>query len=124
MKGIGLKAKRIETDVLCIGGGIAGLMAAVRAAECGSRVLVVEKANTFHSGSGGLGNDHFMCYIPEVHGPEIEPMIDEFQRGQQGGLRNRSFIRTWLERSYEIVKLWDSVYVFHQVMLPSLVSRS
>jgi len=39
MKGIGLKAKRIETDVLCIGGGIAGLMAAIRAAECGSRVF-------------------------------------------------------------------------------------
>jgi succinate dehydrogenase/fumarate reductase flavoprotein subunit len=107
MKGIGLKTKRIETDVLCIGGGIAGLMAAIRAAECGSRVLVVEKANTLYSGSGGLGNDHFMCYIPEVHGPDIEPMIDEFQRGQQGGLRDRSFIRTWLERSYEIVKLWD-----------------
>jgi hypothetical protein len=71
-------------------------------------ILVVEKANTFYSGSGGLGNDHFMCYIPEVHGPDVEPMIDEFQRGQQGGLRNRSFIRTWLERSYEIVKLWDS----------------
>ena len=104
---VSLKGREIETDVLCIGGGIAGLMAAIRAAECGSRVLVVEKANTLYSGSGGLGNDHFMCYIPEIHGPDIEPMIDEFQRGQQGGLRDRSFIRTWLERSYEIVKLWD-----------------
>lgn len=108
MGGMVLKEKRIETDVLCIGGGIAGLMAAIRASECGSRVLVAEKANTLYSGSGGLGNDHFMCYLPEIHGPDIEPIIDEFQRGQQGGLRHRSFIRAWLERSREIVGLWDS----------------
>jgi succinate dehydrogenase/fumarate reductase flavoprotein subunit len=107
MKGMVFKEKRIETDVLCVGGGIAGLMAAIRAAECGSRVLVAEKANALYSGSGGLGNDHFMCYLPEFHGSDIDPLIDEFQRGQQGGFRHRSFIRTWFERSYEIVKLWD-----------------
>lgn len=107
MKGVRFKKKEIETDVLCIGGGIAGLMATIRASECGCKVIVVEKANTLFSGSGGLGNDHFMCYIPSVHGPDIEPLIEEFQRGQQGGLRDRSFIKTWLEHSYEIVKLWD-----------------
>jgi len=107
MKGVRFKKKEIETDVLCIGGGIAGLMAAIRASEYGCKVIVVEKANTLYSGSGGLGNDHFMCYIPSVHGPDIEPLIEEFQRGQQGGLRDRSFIKTWLEHSYEIVKLWD-----------------
>jgi succinate dehydrogenase/fumarate reductase flavoprotein subunit len=98
----------IRTDVLCIGGGIAGLMAAIRAAELGARVVVAEKANSKYSGSGATGNDHFMCYIPEIHGPDIEPIVNEFQRGQQGGLRHRSFIRAWLERSFEIVKLWDS----------------
>lgn len=108
MEGIRFKKKRIETDVLCVGGGIAGLMAAIRAAESNCKVLVVEKANVLYSGSGGLGNDHFMCYIPEIHGPDIEPLIDEFQQGQQAGIRNRSFIKTWLEHSYEIVKLWDS----------------
>lgn len=108
MKKVTIKKDLIETDVLCVGGGIAGLMAAIRAAECGAQVVVVEKANVISSGSGGLGNDHFMCYIPEVHGPDVEPLVDEFQRGQQGGLRLRSFIRTWLERSGEMVKLWDA----------------
>jgi succinate dehydrogenase/fumarate reductase flavoprotein subunit len=103
-----LREKSVETDVLCIGGGIAGLMAAIRAAELGAKVAVAEKANSMYSGSGATGNDHFMCYIPEIHGPDIEPIVNEFQRGQQGGLRHRSFIRTWLERSFEIVKLWDS----------------
>lgn len=103
-----MKRKTIESDVLCIGGGIAGLMAAIRAAECGSKVLIAEKANILYSGSGGLGNDHFMCYIPEYHGNDVGPLVDEFQRGQQGGLRYRSFISTWLEGSFEIVKLWDN----------------
>ena len=87
MKDIISKEKHIETDVLCIGGGIAGLMAAIRAAECGSRVVIAEKSNILYSGSRGLGNDHFRCYIPEVHGNDIEPLIDEFQRGQQGGVK-------------------------------------
>ena len=107
MARISLGEKKVEADVLCIGGGIAGLMAAIHAAERGAKVIIAEKGNVLYSGSGGLGNDHFMCYIPEVHGPDIEPVIVDFQRGQQGGLRPRSFIRTWMERSFEIVKLWD-----------------
>ncbi len=106
MNKVEFKERYIETDVLCVGGGIAGLMGAIRAAEGGARVLVAEKSNVLYSGSGGLGNDHFMCYIPEVHGPDIEPLLADFQKGQQGGLRPRKFIRTWFERSHEIVKLW------------------
>ncbi|MEW6665290.1 MAG: FAD-binding protein [Thermodesulfobacteriota bacterium] len=107
MRKTALSRKVLTTDVLCIGGGIAGLMAAIRAAERGCRVVIAEKGNIRFSGSGGLGNDHFMCYIPEVHGSDLEAVVNEFQRGQQGGLRPRSFIRTWLERSEEIVGLWD-----------------
>ena len=63
----------IETDVLVVGGGIAGLMAAINAADQGVRVVVAEKANTKRSGSGATGNDHFVCYIPgdpwAGHGP-------------------------------------------------------
>ena len=55
------------TDVWC-GGGIAGLMAAISAADQGVSVMVAEKANTKRSGSGATGNDHFCCYIPEIHG--------------------------------------------------------
>ncbi|WP_300465042.1 FAD-binding protein [Desulfobacula sp.] len=102
-----IKERIVESDVLVIGGGIAGLMAAQRAAELGADVVVAEKSNTRFSGSGATGNDHFLCYIPEIHGSDVEPIINEFQLGQQGGLRHRSFIRTWLLQSEEIVKLWD-----------------
>jgi succinate dehydrogenase/fumarate reductase flavoprotein subunit len=99
----------VQTDVLCVGGGIAGLMAAIRASEVGAKVVVADKANTERSGSAGLGNDHFRCYIPESHGPDIRPNLESLVRSQVGGpMRNMSFMRTWMEKSFDIVKLWES----------------
>ena len=46
----------VHTDVLIIGGGIAGLQAAIAASANGAKVTVVEKADTRHSGCGGNGN--------------------------------------------------------------------
>ena len=57
----------ICSDVLVVGGGIAGLMAAIAAADSGASVVIAEKANTLRSGAGATGNDHFVCYIPEIH---------------------------------------------------------
>jgi len=36
--------KTVRADVLVVGGGIAGLMAAIRARELGARVVLAEKA--------------------------------------------------------------------------------
>lgn len=58
MRDVGLTEELIEADVLCVGGGIAGLMAAARAAELGARVVVAEKGNALFSGRGRAGNDH------------------------------------------------------------------
>src|SRR4030042_6004472 len=99
----------IEADVLGAGGGIAGLMAAIRAAELGARVVVAEKGNTLTSGAGGMGNDHFLCYLPEVHGPDMKPLVEELKRGQLGErLKDAEATRVWLEQTADIVKLWDS----------------
>ncbi|MBP1731625.1 MAG: succinate dehydrogenase/fumarate reductase flavoprotein subunit [Deltaproteobacteria bacterium] len=104
-----MKEQIIQADVLCVGGGIAGLMAAIRASELGAKVVVADKANTLRSGSAGLGNDHFRCYIPEVHGPDIKPNLESLVRSQVGGpMRNMSFMRTWMEKSFDIIKLWES----------------
>ena len=51
----------LECDVLVAGGGVAGLMAAIAAADRGAKVIVAEKANSKRSGSGATGNDHFLC---------------------------------------------------------------
>ena len=38
--------ERLESDVLIVGGGIAGLMAAIAAADKGASVILLDKANT------------------------------------------------------------------------------
>ena len=50
---------KIETDVLIIGAGIAGGLAAIAAAKRGVKVAVVDKAPILISGSGGAGLDHY-----------------------------------------------------------------
>jgi succinate dehydrogenase/fumarate reductase flavoprotein subunit len=105
-----MEQKIIETDVLCIGGGIAGLMAAIRASDLGAKVVIAEKANTLRSGDAGMGNDHFPSYIPEVHGANVEPFVRELTNSPVFGklMRSAKFWRTRLEKSFELVKLWDS----------------
>lgn len=103
-----MNEEMIKTDVLCVGGGIAGLMAAIRAAELGAKVTVVDKGNTLRSGAGGMGNDHFRCYIPEVHGPDIRPLLNEMKNAPGTAGKSAEMIRVWMEKSFDIVKMWDS----------------
>lgn len=95
----------VEADVLCVGGGPAGLMAAIHAREMGAEVVVADKGNTLRSGAAATGNDHLSCYIPEIHG-DVEPVL----RGRLGqGLgRHKEQLRALLEQSFEIAKLWES----------------
>ncbi|MBU2498829.1 MAG: FAD-dependent oxidoreductase, partial [Proteobacteria bacterium] len=104
---ITIAKKPFEIDVLVVGGGIAGLMAAIKAAEEGVSVLVAEKANTRRSGCGATGNDHFLCYIPEVHGNDMTPIIKEYQNSQVGGFADRPLATTFLTQSFDRVKDWD-----------------
>lgn len=53
------KEQHMETDVLVLGGGIAGCMAAIASARKGLRVILVEKGATKKSGAGGSGCDHW-----------------------------------------------------------------
>jgi succinate dehydrogenase/fumarate reductase flavoprotein subunit len=106
-----VEEKRIQTDVLCVGAGIAGLMAGIRAAERGARVVIAEKGHALHSGRGRGGNDHFWCYIPEVHGPDVNLFMKESLKTpklktMQSGTA-LTVLRTFLEKSFDIVKLWD-----------------
>jgi len=53
------KEETIDTDILVLGGGVAGCMAAIAAAKSGQRILLVEKGATKMSGAGGSGCDHW-----------------------------------------------------------------
>jgi succinate dehydrogenase/fumarate reductase flavoprotein subunit len=64
--------QEIETDVLVIGGGIAGCWAAISAARTGARVALVEKGDTVRSGAGGPGCDHW-CVTPANPHSKVDP---------------------------------------------------
>ena len=85
-----LKVIPIETDVLIIGGGLAGCMAAIKAAEEKDlRVTLVEKSNTLASGCAASGIDHIWSYIPPIHekmGYTIEDMAEDHRKGIAFGL--------------------------------------
>ncbi len=60
------KEHSFSADILVIGAGLAGSMAAIEAAKRGKKVMVVDKAGIERSGSGGAGIDHwnFACSNP------------------------------------------------------------
>ncbi len=78
-----IEQKKIEADVLVIGGGLAGCFAAIKAAEKGVKVVVFDKGNIKRSGNGATG----LHRIPLIH-PEYNYTYNEFARlnlvGAQG----------------------------------------
>ena len=103
---IELRPEIKSCDVLVVGGGMAGLMAAIAAADGGASVIVAEKAHSLRSGDGVGGNDHFLCYIPEVHGTE-EDFLKEFKASQSGKWSDEKIQRVFVRRSFEVVKDWE-----------------
>ncbi len=82
------QVKKFESDVVILGGGIAGVWAAIGAARQGAKVVLVEKSVTARSGAGGAGCDHWQWAADNPCssvGPEelTQALIDN-----QGGYRN------------------------------------
>ena len=93
----------IETDVLIIGGGLAGCMAAIKAAEAGVSVTIAEKADTRSSGCAGTGIDHIWGYIPPVHekmGYTIEDIMESHTKGIASGFIDRELLYLIVRESY------------------------
>jgi len=87
--------RSIDCDVLVIGGGVAGVWAAISAARCGARVVILEKANSERSGAGGAGVDHWQ-WAADNPASQITP--EEFAQAlvdNQGGYR--SGISTYIQ---------------------------
>jgi len=53
------KVNEIVSDVLIIGGGVAGIRAAISAAQSGAKVTLAEVGHAKRSGAGGAGVDHW-----------------------------------------------------------------
>lgn len=84
---------RLDCDVLVIGGGTAGTMAALSAAEHGARVLLLEKAHVRHSGALAMGMDGVNnAVIPGKAEPE--DYVAEITRANDGIVNQRTIYQT------------------------------
>ena len=95
--------KVMECDLLIAGGGAGGMQAAIDAAEAGLKVIVAEKANTRRSGNGATGNDHFMVYIPEIHGSEQDFMNHLVYAQEAKGGKDKDYLVAFMRNSFDVV---------------------
>ncbi|MDB4610005.1 FAD-dependent oxidoreductase [Verrucomicrobia bacterium] len=98
--------KVLETDVLVIGGGMAGCCAAARAADHGLDVIVVEKAHTKRSGCAGMGIDHYES-VPQ--GTLTAKMLTErfeFEQSRINGDRvgNPNILYKYFDSQWDTIK--------------------
>ena len=103
-----LTSEEIETDVLVIGGGTAGPMAAIKAKQQDPslRVILLEKANVKRSGAISMGMDGLNnAVIPGYATPE--QYVKEITVANDG-IVNQKTLFAYAENSYAMIEELDS----------------
>ncbi|MEU5597044.1 fumarate reductase/succinate dehydrogenase flavoprotein subunit [Streptomyces sp. NPDC020298] len=99
-------AEELTCDVLVIGGGTAGTMAALTAAEHGASVLLLEKAHVRHSGALAMGMDGVNnAVIPGRAEPD--DYVAEITRANDG-IVDQSTVRQTATRGFAMVQRLES----------------
>ncbi len=101
-----LQEEKFDTDVLVVGAGAGGIMAAITAADGGAGVILCEKGNARHSGGIMTGNDHFQCYIPQIHGPAVRE--NHIRESLGRGMEDVDIVIKHIDLSYDVVQKWES----------------
>lgn len=91
--------KVIDSEFVIVGGGIGPASPPPSPPERpGVKATLLEKADTRRSGSGCGGNDHFFCYLPEVHGPDIRRILREMMLSMVGDRMDGDLALFFLEK--------------------------
>ncbi len=102
-----MKTKKLETDVLIIGGGTAGCFAAYTLGkEAGVSVLIAEKANIKRSGCLAAGVNALNAYITEGHVPQ--DYVDYAKKDAHGIVRE-DLLLSMSERLNHVTKVLDDL---------------
>ena len=105
-----IKQETIQADVLVVGGGIAGIFAALRAKEKGLNVVVADKGEVAKSGL----SPYFGAFTV-FEKPEEIPTIEDFIKATaeaEHWLMNRTYFQMWIEDSkdrYEELAAWGAL---------------
>jgi succinate dehydrogenase/fumarate reductase flavoprotein subunit len=97
-----LETAEHSCDILVVGGGLAGCMAAIRAGELSDHVILVDKSNPERSGCAATGIDHIWAYFPEVQkeeGVSLDDLVKDHAENFAKGLINRDIIQYIAETS-------------------------
>jgi succinate dehydrogenase / fumarate reductase, flavoprotein subunit len=94
----------VQSDVLVVGGGFGGLWAALRASECGSSVVLVDKSFAGKSGHSYFASGARMVLLPEDSPDEY---VREITLGNEW-LIEQDMVRAIFEGSYERLKELES----------------
>lgn len=78
----------IESDVLVVGGGVAGCRAAISARQHGATVVVADRGFTKHSGQGGAGVDHWHGAVRNPCSKVTPEMYSDVAMMVSGGYTN------------------------------------
>ncbi|MBP0451503.1 fumarate reductase/succinate dehydrogenase flavoprotein subunit [Kitasatospora sp. RG8] len=96
------EARRLSCDVLVVGGGTAGSMAAISAAEAGADVLLLEKAHVRHSGALAMGMDGVNNAVVPGRA-EPDDYVAEITRANDGIVDQRT-VRQTATRGFAMVQ--------------------
>ncbi|MEV7075450.1 fumarate reductase/succinate dehydrogenase flavoprotein subunit [Streptomyces sp. NPDC093990] len=99
-------AEEITCDVLVVGGGTAGTMAALTAAERGANVLLLEKAHVRHSGALAMGMDGVNNAVVPGRA-EPDDYVAEITRANDG-IVDQSTVRQTATRGFGMVQRLES----------------
>lgn len=99
-------AEELTCDVLVIGGGTAGTMAALTAAEHGANVLLLEKAHVRHSGALAMGMDGVNNAVVPGRA-EPDDYVAEITRANDG-IVDQSTVRQTATRGFGMVQRLES----------------
>ena len=89
-----------DTDVLVVGGGVAAVCAAIKASECGVRVLLVDKGFFGRSGTSALASGVFQAYMD---GDDL----DRWVKAHTNPMVNITSLREGIKVTGELLKKMD-----------------
>jgi succinate dehydrogenase/fumarate reductase flavoprotein subunit len=99
-----IAVRKLDTDVLVVGGGLAGLMTAIRARELGAEVLVVDKAKVAKSGCSPFAAGIYNAVLPED-----DPVLWAKEVIEAGDfLNDQEWVSQHARLSYPIITMIDN----------------